>query len=162
MAPKTIAKWTACGLLILVVSAAIVALATNHRGQPKGASNSMIGGAFTTEFEGRQVTLQIPKMELKTQEDKDRLQGILMEQIKSNPQVNAAHEARFKEWKEKNRQSLFADLDAAEKSELEKIDQMSVEAEQKELLKKQVGESANAARRQIEERIATTKMPPIQ
>jgi hypothetical protein len=132
-----------------------------HVDMPDGASASTVGGKIVTNYDGKEITLDIPRMELKTPEDEEKFKAIVFEQLKKNPTVAEVNKLRFEDWKERNNKLRMAELDELEKQQLKEIANSSVGEEEKHALAKRVKEGIQARRTQSAEFLAQLKTPVL-
>jgi hypothetical protein len=125
---------------------------------PNGAPVETVGGKFVMKYEGRDVTLDLPRMELRTQEDKDRLKAIIAEQLKKNPTVQEVRRLEFKAWKEENKRVQLAGIDEFEKERLGEIAASKMSEEEKRVAAKELKERVLALRAQCVKLIDESKL----
>ena len=88
---------------------------------PDRASAETVGGTIVTDYRGKTITLEVPRMQLRTPEDQKNFESLVLEQIKKNPTVVEVDKLEFEKWIETNKKNGMAQLDRWEKKDLEEI-----------------------------------------
>jgi len=129
---------------------------------PDGESARTVGGKIVGDYDGKEITLEVPRMELNTPEDEEKFKAKILENLEKNPQFTEANEKKFEQWKEKNKQSALAHLEETEKQYLKEIAGMDIDEKQKQALINQMKEDMKAGRDKVLGVISKAKMPPVE
>jgi len=119
-------------------------------------------GKIVTTYEGKQITLGIPQMPLKTTEDKEKLQAIILEQLKQSPEFAEANKLRFEQWKKQTKDLAIANIDESEKGYLKDLAKLDIGEGEKQSVANKLHEQMQACKDRAIEIVDKTEMPPIQ
>ncbi len=156
-----VTRRVAIGSVVGLAAAPLVFRALRAKYYVNGASARTVGGRkIVRKFRGQEITLDIPRMELRTPEDEEKLRAILIEQVKKNPKFVEMNKSILDEWKAETKAEGVAQIDESEKRELEELAKTPVREQEKRALAKQIRETAQACRKKVSEAIANSEVKP--
>lgn len=130
---------------------------------PDGASANAVtvGGKTVVDYHGVKITVDVPRMALKSQDDVKKAGEIVAAAVKKDPKYAEVNKMEFEKWKETNRQTRMAELAKMEKEDFQKIDGSNMGADEKLAATKAVRADYERARAMSEKIIAETEMPAL-
>lgn len=131
----------------------------------QGTNARIVGGKTVVDFYGKKVTVDIPPMEIRTEEDAKRYAKTMREQLRKNPQVNEEIErllekgglqltSQQKEWVEEEKKRELASIDQHEKEMLDECEKSRWTEREKQELAKNIREMMQIGRTKIVERFS--------
>ncbi len=159
-----VTRRVAIGSVVGLAAAPLVFRALKGRyevNMPDRASARTVGGTIVTDYRGKTITLEVPRMQLRTPEDQKNFESLVLEQIKKNPTVVEVDKLEFEKWIETNKKNGMAQLDRWEKKDLEEIAMGSGGEEGKRVAAKEIKEVMQACRNYYTEFLASRKRPPL-